>query len=388
MMIRKLDIRLHFLFFMSLFCVLWFFISLALYAAAYNKKKPLTLISYSSQIDKDLVLKGILITSSSLSIIGNVIIWLHFIFGKDKFSRNLQTRMITIISIVETMRCIGFLLSLFHGRYICTIQASIIQFSSLAAVLWHSCYCSFIYVQFNVYNRSAKSVLSCEPLYHIFCWSFPIVSTGLALFYKLNGTAAPCWCWINHPILRFVFLYIPLVLVIVFNIGSQIIVSIFNCIVKWYTSGESEFDEGTSLIDSRASDLSSLITWQLRLFTLALMVTWSVGLTYRVVGLFVDYRVPYGLDVAHTLLLPLNGAFNFVAYAISTKGRVFDFILRCFSCCCGFRNSGVSVYNLSESESDVDTNNSSIHNVEENEAINTSDDIQNVTHQFRLYTKM
>lgn len=336
---KRLDIRLHFVTYVSAFCALWFVAGMILYYTDtfflrkwFHESDFVTAAHH--RVDKDLVLRYLLISASVMSLLGDCLICLHFLFGKDKFARSLQTKMVALISVTDVLRSIGFLMSLFRGRKICEAQAALIQFSSLASILWNNCYCCFMYIQFHLMKRSSKSLLKCSYLFHLFCWTLPTVSIILGFYFKLNGPSDASWCWISHGSMRFVFFYIPLTLVLLFNIAAQVVV-----FISGYRSRRRfshNLDEEGSLIDFPESELSSLITWQLRLFIVALILTWGIGLAKRIVSLFQDFNSPYTLEVLSTFILPLNGFFNFVAYFISTKGRVLDYTIlhKCFSCCC------------------------------------------------------
>jgi hypothetical protein len=350
---------LRFFLYVCLFCIVWFLSSILLYIALVPKTRPdtSTLLNgikpFKSSEDDGAVMHTLMILSSTVSITSDIFVCITYWWQRRTSGtwakNNLQIKLLSFIALLDIARCIAFLLSILQSNWIiCHIQAFVIQFGSLATVLWNNVYCCFIYAEFQLFKASANSIRKNEWMFHLFVCAFSIGTAIVPLMMHIYGQNFALWCWIRDPLIGFMLLYIPIILVFIFNCLAQITAFVAQRYRKRRASQLSNHilngDDNLLFIQEVRSEdlLSSIVAWQMRLQLLIFAMTWSAGTIYRLMELLDLYvtdndtiwKVSTWFKYVHTSIAPLNGFFYCFAYLIITKGRAFSWLFVLLSKIC------------------------------------------------------
>lgn len=104
---------------------------------------------------------------------------------------------------------------------LCVTSGAMVQFFLLSSLLWTSCIAHLLYSILCGYKEPEKY----EWLYHLISWGLPFLVTVLLMAMGSFGEAGE-WCWIDDELMRYVCLYAPLLVVILFNSSLYVVVSV------------------------------------------------------------------------------------------------------------------------------------------------------------------
>jgi len=139
----------------------------------------------------------LLIILNSLSLAGALFVIATYVC----FRREYPARLVIFLSIAIAGEATGWLLSakgddLLGGEVVslwCTSQGFIIQYFSVAILLWWLCITVNLFLQFVKGSRTVHY----EPWMHIICWGYPLLTSSVANWYNLFQPV-DLWCWVGR----------------------------------------------------------------------------------------------------------------------------------------------------------------------------------------------
>lgn len=205
--------------------------------------------------------------------------------------RNFTFRLVAYMCLSDFINSLSYLIGL--SSHMCEAQAGLTQFFSLATWFWMACF-SFNITRVLVY-QDAK-VESYEKYYHIISWGIPSFFLILNASLQTFGQAT-LWCWIRPEFvtLRVVSFYVPLLLVVLFNIGCY-----------WIMRNSKELEP----VQRRM--LQYIIVFVFVRF-------WS--LLNRLQNIIEPNNPVFALFVLHGLFSPLQGLGNSLVFGLTAKVR-------------------------------------------------------------------
>jgi hypothetical protein len=259
---------------------------------------------------------------SALSIAGSMFVFCTwFRFKKlQYFSRKL----VVFVSVADFASS----LSLFFGTFVriyednhrpskwCFVQGMMVQFFSLASIMWTGCFA--FYMNQTLINNSRSR---CEFGFHLVAWGVPAatcVYLGLGQYYGTNifNRTNQAWCWIDNapserlrrdPALSFdqyVLFYVPEVLIFVLN------ASFYSVLIR--------------RIDG--SSLGRQMSRRLSLYLCAFLVPALPSFAHQVYRSCSNSQLPStAFILTESFFKPLQGFINALAYGMSKQ-----IIERCF----------------------------------------------------------
>ncbi|KAL0490900.1 cyclic AMP receptor-like protein [Acrasis kona] len=271
-------------------------------------------IDYEQHFYEDSVIMIITMVTSILSAICSVVVILHFVLGIKQFARSLQTKLIVYWCCADVIRNLSFAIgSPFHlNDSVCMTQGILVQFSSLSQIMWSLCV-AFALLEANAYRRTPKELKKCLPYFHFVSWVVPLATALLAFHFDEYGNAGG-WCWIY---------------------SSRSSSATFIAIAQVFVVKHLRAYLATRALTFNVQNIESItkdVSLKLRMFLVSFLMTYTFALLRRSLNLF-HVSPPFVIIVIHALTIGLSGFFNFCAYFISTRGRVFDWIFVLFNCC-------------------------------------------------------
>ena len=181
---------------------------------------------------EQLALQGVVITGAVLSMMGSFFIIFSFFAFPD-----LQTfpyKLIMFLSLADFFSSSTYILavqdvgldpedlgSCFEDNFMCFFSAGMSQYFDFASFLWMGV------ISFNIYQVFVKQrgsdVVQFEKYYHLVCWGVPAFFLIIVTATDALGDAGN-WCWIkrDHQLERWLCYYVPLLVVMVFNVASYV----------------------------------------------------------------------------------------------------------------------------------------------------------------------
>lgn len=165
-----------------------------------NDSKPY--IHWSNNVT-DYILVGV---SSTLSVIGALIIILTYVFIKD--IRTVSRHIIVCISVADLVTCLSNLSGLFitpskdllRTPPACIVQSFFGTSAILSAFLWTMMLAVYLYIVI-VKERPSTGKKVIIPFAHLLCWPLPLAINFFALGYGMLGNGGDItssgWCWIT-----------------------------------------------------------------------------------------------------------------------------------------------------------------------------------------------
>lgn len=152
--------------------------------------------------------------SCCLSILGALFMTIVILSFKEL--REFNFRMIFYLTLTDILVPIAYLFTpkINESHTICVIQAYLINFGNLSSLLWTACIMFALY-RLIILERPNSHKL--EIYFCLFSWGIPFIfSTAFLQNFDMSGE----WCWIkeNDTYLMLSLFYIPLAIVIAFNI--------------------------------------------------------------------------------------------------------------------------------------------------------------------------
>eukprot|EP01006_Ploeotia_vitrea_P040811 TRINITY_DN66462_c7_g1_i1.p1 TRINITY_DN66462_c7_g1~~TRINITY_DN66462_c7_g1_i1.p1 ORF type:complete len:285 (-),score=121.11 TRINITY_DN66462_c7_g1_i1:715-1569(-) len=239
------------------------------------------------------VLQALIICGSCLSIVGTLFITLSYVVFPSL--RSFPYKIIVFLGLADFFNALSYLIGL--NSELCQLQAAMSQFFAVATFFWTACF-AYNIVQVLVYQH--MDVSRNEPYYHMVSWGVPAVLLVINLALDSFGDGV-VWCWISadHPYLRFLTFYLPLLAIVCFNAVVYVVVS---------RSLRGDLKRGA--VKRRLNHY---------LFVFLLVRLWSV------VNRFQNFLDPNGpiffLYFMHTLFSPLQGFCNAVVYGLNMQVR-------------------------------------------------------------------
>lgn len=160
-----------------------------------------------------------LITPCTLSILGCLFILLMFSLCSSL--RALPFKLISLLSLFDLINAVAFLIPTYDlekSRFNCKIQAILLNFSSLAGLLWSTFMAMFLYMAIK-YSRTfeEKTVIKVAAGILLAC----LIDTLIPFFVHEDDAYGEIkgWCWIKdqHLILRYCLFFVPMGIMIIIN---------------------------------------------------------------------------------------------------------------------------------------------------------------------------
>jgi len=142
----------------------------------------------------NLAVRGIVMTTCCLSIIGSSLIIFSYFRWKD-----LQTtsrKLLVFLSIADLATAIGNLIGSVSedtGAF-CVAQSTLTTFSSMASFHWTVYIAVFLLLCIPGLSSNPDGVV---PYFHVMAWGLPLVVVAIALGFGVLGPSAVGWCWID-----------------------------------------------------------------------------------------------------------------------------------------------------------------------------------------------
>ena len=230
--------------------------------------------------------------------------------------------------------------SCFEDNFMCFFSAGMSQYFDFASFLWMGV------ISFNIYQvlvkRRGSDIVDFEKYYHMVCWGVP--GFFLLIVTATDGLGdAGNWCWIkhDHQLERWLCYYIPLILIMVFNLSSY-----------WHV---------TTAIKKLGSVNTKAISNRMSLYVGAFIFIRSWSVLNRFVELVAgNVGAVYPLMFLHSLFSPTQGVANALVYGFNKKLK--GHYMRVCGCDRqnsrqlvedeGIENPAAAAYNLEDCSSD------------------------------------
>ena len=248
----------------------------------------------------------------ALSFIGSLsIIACYFAFPS---LQKLAFTLVLFLSIADVLAAIGdFIAPNDSACAPCLVQAYFRSVFDLASVLWTAC---ITHCLFRAIRHRDTNVERFQLRYHAFSWGLPVVLALVPQFANAYGYEnGGCWIMSTHPSLRFLQFYVPLWIVIGYNVYHM-------------ATLVSHLRELTQNADTQ-------FFWRLALYPVILIVCWTPGTVNRIHNSLNPLRPNFGLYVAHAVMGSSQGLLNCLVYGLSPGVRsnlvavVRDLLNRC-----------------------------------------------------------
>ena len=145
-----------------------------------------------------------------------------------------------------------------------------------------------------------------ETMYHAFAWFIPLY--GAIAVATLDGGFAPTgpWCWISskYSPLRMVFYYVPIWIVLIYNMFMAIYVIFY---VRRLLQNATAVDSSKRVAISRR-------TYRQLFYVIFMVVGNTLGTTNRLYQLLNNDYSPFWMAALSTTMLPLQGFWNGAIY--------------------------------------------------------------------------
>eukprot|EP01130_Rhizamoeba_saxonica_P000338 TRINITY_DN1030_c0_g2_i7.p1 TRINITY_DN1030_c0_g2~~TRINITY_DN1030_c0_g2_i7.p1 ORF type:complete len:654 (-),score=43.25 TRINITY_DN1030_c0_g2_i7:102-2063(-) len=178
------------------------------------------------------IVAGMGATAAALSTIGCLFFGLTYLFFQSTLNSKKKrkgTRLVFYFVCCALGRSLGQFTILFYelvqgddlpthfGKLVCEVEAYSTNFFDLASFLWSACICIHFHRAIVLDDAYYEKYIK---FYHLLSWGIPtLVCFGIYLTNNMESDPefVP-WCWIYSPNMQMAVFYIPLALVIVFNI--------------------------------------------------------------------------------------------------------------------------------------------------------------------------
>mmetsp|Transcript_7653 Transcript_7653/g.10561 ORF Transcript_7653/g.10561 Transcript_7653/m.10561 type:complete len:320 (+) Transcript_7653:140-1099(+) len=238
------------------------------------------------------IINAVLYFSSGLSLLGSLFIIFTYILFKE--TRTFGTKLIFFLSIADFCAALSWFPWNVNST-LCTVQASILQFSEIASYMW-----SFVisFSLFQVFFLEHQE----EPgkrfvLYHTISWGYPAITVVLSVFFNRFGKAGS-WCWIADPRDPFrLFVYGTLVIVASFTIFCLISIRLKMKHIE--------------------SDFKRILNKRLRLYVLAFLITQLPAVVNRLQNAVQPDKPIFWLFLLQAIFQPSHGLVNCLVYGFS-----------------------------------------------------------------------
>jgi hypothetical protein len=274
-----------------------------------------------------LSLQVVVVVGAILSMCGSLFIIVSFFAFPD-----LQTfpyKLIMFLSLADFFSSSTYILAIqdvgqnpedlgncFEDNFMCFFTAGMSQYFDFASFLWMGV------ISFNIYQVFVKQrgsdVVQFEKYYHMVCWGVP--AFFLIIVTATDGLGdAGNWCWIkhDHQVERWLCYYIPLILVMAFNVSSY-------CHVN------------RAIKDLNMQNQSAIIHRMILYIGAFLFIrSWSV--LNRFVELIDGNVGIFPLMFLHSFFSPVQGVANALVYGFNKKLKDHYYRLCCSSSRLGSR---------------------------------------------------
>mmetsp|Transcript_14604 Transcript_14604/g.17003 ORF Transcript_14604/g.17003 Transcript_14604/m.17003 type:complete len:309 (-) Transcript_14604:895-1821(-) len=255
---------------------------------------------------------------ASLSVVGSFMI--IFSYWYFHMLRTFPYKLIVFLSIANLFSSIGYFFSEIGAEGIydaecnetpgCIVSAIMTQFFDVANFFWTSI------IAFNIYavlvKGKGRAVEYWEKYYHMISWG---LSGVLAVIVGASGGYgdAGIWCWIveSKMWLRFFCYYLPLVIVMTFNIVVCLIV----------------------MRAVRDSSQEAMVNFRLRLYVFVFIFVRMWSIFDRLQNAFNDTPV-FSLALLHSIFSPMQGIANALVYGCNYQ------VVQQYRYCCDRNRDG------------------------------------------------
>jgi len=279
--------------------------------------------------DQEAVIGILISVSGALSAIGCLFIIVSYCLFR--VWRHFHLRLILFLTICDLAACITSIFGTKTRRepfppIACYSSAALLQLSSLSSFLWTAC---IAHTLDQVIRKGNDKVERFEKYYHLICWGIPIgCDIYLWLTHRLGD--ADLWCWIlpGQDAYRFGMFYIPLSLVIVYNV------------ITYFMVTRKLKKEQKLIVKVMEDNNDHTIQTSFRWFLLVLLVCWVPAIANRIQNYLYPNSPIFWLYCLHGFFSPLQGLLNSVIYGFNDElrrnyRRFFD---RNTCCCCKGNN--------------------------------------------------
>jgi len=239
--------------------------------------------------------------------------------GKNQKSKAVATRLVVYLSISDVMASFFFVMgtavnpSELNNDSFCEFQGWGLQMFVFASILWTFCIAFNFYMAFIRNYRNAVNRF--ERYYHAFCWGVPFITAcGLLGGKTYANTLLWCWIGISFDAYRFVFFYIPLILIMIFNFVIYILVLIE--IRKVLVNLKGVISESDRQHEEKYSKIKKLAI-KFFLYTFAFFLTWIWGIMNRMQNAADPSYKIYELYALHAFFAPFQGFMNALSYGLT-----------------------------------------------------------------------
>lgn len=233
--------------------------------------------------------------------------------------KDLQTfafRLVYFTAICDLGSAIAAILGVLYmatdSSALCFLEAVLSHFFNISSSLWTV---AISYTLHTVLLQGSEDADRLGPLFHRSVWGVTSIATLLPALTNSYGESEGM-CWIDNSVAgtiwRFLAFYLILVAGSVFVIWVAIRVQ--RQVNVWEGHPRLEDDSAQQSVDARLSSLR-----RMRLYPLALVVTWFFALVSRLSQLAAD--PVFGLVVLHVAFSSLLGVFNAAVYAMTPQVR-------------------------------------------------------------------
>jgi len=272
------------------------------------------------------ILNIIVTVSGAISILGSSFIIFSYLLYKEY--KHFHLRLILYLSVSDFFTAATSLIgpqvrNTYYGSsyYYCYINAATVQFFFLCSVLWTGC---IAHTVDQVIRKQNHKVEKFEKYYHLFCWGIPAAFDIYLGVTKSFGDAG-LWCWIkaDRSILRFICFYLPVSVVLVYNVVCYFLLS--------HTLNDERSRITRMTVDQ---DKEHAIQTTFRWFVLTLFICWIPAMVNRIQGSFDPNSPIFWLYCLHAALSPLQGFFNSIIYGLNDEllSNYKSTIARCHDC--------------------------------------------------------
>eukprot|EP00743_Colponemidia_sp_Colp-15_P009036 GILK01009861.1.p1 GENE.GILK01009861.1~~GILK01009861.1.p1 ORF type:complete len:403 (+),score=27.56 GILK01009861.1:48-1256(+) len=248
--------------------------------------------------------------SCSLSILGAGFV--VFSFGILRRMRTFRLKIICFLSLADLLAAFCWLWGAFgihsHKSWntaTCIAQGFCLQIFVFSSGLWTSC---FAYTNLRM-SKGDERVESYEKFYHIISWGAPFALSSFGLFVTIFSpeTSSISWCGNDQSRSVFHVVYIPLLVLLVYNISSYVVI--------WKRIRPSVESPRPYFQDELARE--QIMQRHFRLYIIAYVLSIFPAFVNRVQNLFWPDSPLLALFVVQALTQPAQGFFNAVLYVFN-----------------------------------------------------------------------
>ncbi len=136
-----------------------------------------------------------MVIPSSFSLFGSFLVCLSYIVFQD-LRRLRYVELVFYMSLNDMIASIGSVMGVVHTAEACTFQGIVTNMNFLSSILW----CVVVTYQLWLVITSGKMITNSEMrIFHVICWTFPVIVTLLPLINATYGhDNGNTWCFVSQ----------------------------------------------------------------------------------------------------------------------------------------------------------------------------------------------